>query len=518
MSRKILTAIASVVVAVMIAIPFIAPRGKTEVQATKVDPAFGAYISAYTSGIISDESYIRITLASEYTGPVTLDKPADEDYFSFDPGIPGKTYWLDTRTLEFRPDARLASDKVYNCEFRLGKLITDIPEQFRTMKFSFRTMKQGFNVSVDGMKTTDRKTMRWQQMSGTLTTNDAADPKIVEQMLAVAQDNHALHVKWIHEGDNVTHHFTVDSIARRDREGKVTLTTDGKALGVEQKNSSDIKIPSLKDFKVTDVRLEQGEEQSVVVEFSDPLQEKQNLDGLVTLKGVDNLRFSIEDNDVRIFPPSQLSGDYTLTVTHGVKNILGFSLPNSFTQVMTFEELKPQVKLVGKGVILPNSKAGLLFPFQAVSLKAVDVKIIRIYENNIPQFLQVNSLDGSSELYRVGKVVVKKKVDLNIKSKADYSKWTSFSLDLGEMIKAEPGAIYRVSIGFRKSYAVYNCAGDTTTNSTIANDDEDNSFSGGDDDEDDDNGYGYYGGDYYDDEYYYYDDGDRADPCDDSYY
>ncbi|HET6990129.1 MAG TPA: MG2 domain-containing protein, partial [Bacteroidia bacterium] len=295
---------------------------------------------------------------------------------------------------------------------------------------------------------------------------------------------------------------------------------DGKLLGVDIQKSEKIVIPSLKDFKVTDVRVDQGQEQCIVVEFSDPIEEKQNLDGLITLKGAETaLKFTVEDNDIKVYPESMLSGDYSINVAQGVKNILGFGLPHAFTQMLSFEELKPQVKLVGKGVILPNSGNGLLFPFQAVSLKSVDVKIIRIYENNIPQFLQVNSIDGGSEMYRVGKVVVKKKIDLNVKSKSDYGRWCNYSLDMGDLIKAEPGAIYRVSIGFRRDYAVYNCPNDTIKKDT-QDEEVQNQFSDPDDEDDysDVGSYGYYGGDYEDEGGYYYDDGDNTDACEDSYY
>ena len=37
--------------------------------------------------------------------------------------------------------------------------------------------------------------------------------------------------------------------------------------------------------------------------------------------------------------------------------------------------LKPKVELIGEGVILPNSD-GLIFPFKAVNLSAVNVKVI----------------------------------------------------------------------------------------------------------------------------------------------
>lgn len=512
MSKRILLAIAAIVIITMVAIPFLSQKSSSAVEVTKVDPAFGAYVSAYTSGTISNESYIRVTLANDYDGPITLDKPADENYFSFSPSIEGKTYWIDTRTLEFRPDKRLPSDQAYTASFALDKLVSDLPKELHTMKFSFRTMRQGFDVSIDGMKTTDKKTMRSQQLRGTVITADAADAASVEKLVTVMQNGKALTIRWEHEGDNVTHRFTVDNIVRGDAAGKVTVSWDGKVIGVDSKSANEIAIPSLKDFKVTDVRVEQGQEQCVVVEFSDPIQEKQNLDGLITLKGAGSLRFTVEDNDIKVFPETQLSGNYTLNVTTGVKNILGYKLPNAFTQKITFEELKPQVQLVGNGVILPNSGNGMLFPFKAVSLKSVDVKIVRIYENNIPQFLQVNSLDGRSELYRVGKVVVKKKIDLTIKSKADYGRWMTYSLDMGDLIKAEPGAIYRVSIGFRQDYAVYNCPKDTTATEEQPYEEE-----YGMNEEDDGVGsYGYYG-DYYEDDYYW-DRSDDEDPCERRYY
>lgn len=517
MSKRILLALAAVVVLTMIAIPFLSHRGNSAVEMTKVDPAFGAYVSAYTSGTISNESYIRVTLANDYSGPITLDKPTEEKYFSFEPAIEGKTYWLDTRTLEFRPDKRLPSDQDYKVDFALEKLVTDVPKELQTMHFSFRTMRQGFDVSLDGMKTTDKVSLRKQQLRGTLTTADAADAKTVEQIVTVNQNGQHLAIRWEHEGDNVTHRFTVDNIVRSEKEGKVTVNWDGKPLGVDKKNSEEIVIPSLKDFRVTDVRVEQGQEQCVVVEFSDPIAEKQNLDGLIVLKDAGSLRFTVEDNDVKVYPEGQLNGDYTISVERGVKNILGNPLPHGFTQKITFEDLKPEVQLVGKGVILPNSGNGLFFPFKAVGLKSVDVKIVRIYENNIPQFFQVNELDGRSELYRVGKVVVKKKIDLAIKNKSDYGRWMQYSLDMGELIKAEPGAIYRVSIGFRQEYAVYNCPKDTTASQD--NNEEDyssNRYANYDEDSDGEGSYGYYG-DYYEDDYYW-DRSDNENPCDRNYY
>ncbi|HLG02225.1 MAG TPA: MG2 domain-containing protein, partial [Bacteroidia bacterium] len=515
MSKRILLAITAIVVLTMVAVPFISHRSSSAVELTKVDPAFGAYVSAYTSGTISNESHIRVTLAEDYTGPVTLGEPVKESYFSFDPGITGKTYWLDTRTLEFRPEQRLPSNTDFQAEFHLDKILNDLPQGMQTMKFSFRTMRQDIDLTLEGMKTTDKTTLRKQQLLGTVITADAADEKIVEQLLTVTQGGQNLAIRWTHESDHVTHRFTVDNISRGDKESQVIVAWNGKPLGLESENSQTLSIPSLKDFKVTGVRVEQGQEQCVVLEFSDPLLEKQNLDGLITLKDGGALRYTIENNNIKVYPENNLHGDHAIRVTTGVKNILGFPLKNSFTQKLRFEELKPLVEFIGKGVILPNSGSGLFLPFKAVSLNAVDVKIVRIYENNIPQFMQVNELNGSRELYRVGKIIVKKKIPLTVKNKTDYARWSNYSLDLGELIKAEPGAIYRVSIGFRRDYAVYNCT-DTTADE---NEEEYDSYRYREnemEDEDDVEGYGYYG-DYWEDDYYY-SRNENEDPCQHSYY
>jgi uncharacterized protein YfaS (alpha-2-macroglobulin family) len=515
MSKRLLLTLAAVVTLAMLAIPFLSQKSNSAITFSRLDPAYAAYISAYTSGVISNESYIRVTLAEEYKGAISLDKAETEKYFSFSPEIEGQLFWIDNRTLEFRPATRLPSDKTYEAEFYLSKLVPDVPSNLKVMSFGFRTMRQGIDVVVDGMRTTDRQSLRLQQMRGTLNTTDGADHKAVEQTLTVSQNGQPLKITWTHEGNNVVHGFTVDNIKRGEKESKVVLEWNGKAIGADTKDRKEITIPALGDFKVMNARAEQGQEQCVVIQFSDPIAERQNLDGLISIADATGLRFSIEDNDVKVYPLERLSGSHAVTVQTGVKNVIGKELPHSFTQTIEFEMMKPEVRLSGKGVILPNSPRGLTLPFQAVGLKAVDVKVIRIYEKNIPQFLQVNSLEGSDELYRVGKVVTKKKIDLNIRNKNDYNNWTNYAIDLGEMIKAEPGAIYRVSIGFKRSYAVVSC--DSVSNAQIAEQEAEQERSRQENNEDEGE-YSYYGGDYYDSYYYYDDYGDRDDPCSGSYY
>ena len=81
-------------------------RGK---KSSFINPAFTEKIAAFTSGMVSSESTIQVVLADDYPGQITRNTPVAEDIFRFKPAIAGKTFWLDNRTIEFRPDHRLVS-------------------------------------------------------------------------------------------------------------------------------------------------------------------------------------------------------------------------------------------------------------------------------------------------------------------------------------------------------------------------------------------------------------------------
>jgi len=126
------------------------------------------------------------------------------------------------------------------------------------------------------------------------------------------------------------------------------------------------------------------------------------------------------------------------------------------------ENIKPQVRFSGKGVIIPAA-GNLSVPFEAVNLRAVDVRAIRIYENNIPQFLQVNDLAGTYELQRVGKVVWRKVVPIEL-TNAMRDRWVRCAFDVTPLLAKEPNALYRIELSFSRTQAVYPCAGiDTST-------------------------------------------------------
>ena len=502
----------SALLAVAIIILLAQCKGKQE-KKVEVDPAFTSRISAFTSGTISVGSSVHIRLTESYKNTIEINTPVGQELFSFSPRIKGHAYWVDNRTIEFRPDEKLKSGQTYNVKFYLSKIL-DVPNNLKTFEFSFETIKQTFAVNVEGFITLDNNDLTWNRIRGSVLTADITDADALRRILTAEENKTKLPVTWTMGEDERAFNFYIDSVKRNDNEQKVIITWDGKPIDVEEKGSKEVSIPSLKNFTLLDTKIFQQPEQYVLLTFSDPIKKSQDLTGLIRLENSTSLNFAVDGNQVKAYPAVRQSGTLKLFVEHGIRNSMSYKLPESHTTEITFEAVKPGVRINSKGVILPNSK-GLIFPFEAVNLKAIDVRIIKIFENNVAQFLQVNQLEGDYQLKRAGRLIHKETVKLGTGKPVDFGKWNTFYLDLANFIQPDPGAIYRVELGFKKNYSLYPCGEDTNPKADDLLIDEEEEK----DDYENEIGYWETNDDYY--ESYYPDDynwRDRDNPCTNSYY
>ncbi|MCO4293778.1 MG2 domain-containing protein [Solitalea sp. MAHUQ-68] len=469
------------------------------------DAAYNEFIEAYTSGIVSKQSNVRIQLAAQTETVHEADEPLEDGLFSINPSVKGKAFWTDARTIEFRPEEDMKPDQVYQVSFKLGK-VTKVPQQYTDFKFGFSTIKPSIGIDYDGFHSLDNS-LEQMSFSGIVYTADAEDPEKVEQMISVDLAGNGRTVKWTHENALRTHRFTIDSLQKTNTPQTLEVQTTGKPLGLNDRMAYKAVLPALGDFTVLSIRAVNDAEQYVLVQFSEPVAINQDLEGLITLSEVSDLRYTISGSEVKVFAPEKLNESYSVRVAEGIKNIADKALPRPMAANVFFENSFPSVEIPGKGVIIPSG-GKLVMPFYASNLKAVDVTIIKIYENNVSQYLQQNDLNGEYDLRRVAKPVVQKTIYLDTDKGLRLNKKNRFALDLDKLIRTEPGAIYRITIGFRREYSLFNCEQDSTENI-----EEEREYYGDKIDEDDDfwrryDSYYPYG--------YHWD--ERQDPCKLSYY
>ncbi len=476
-------------------------------KSNEENQAYAKYIEAYTSGTISKKSFIRVHLANAATGMQDLGKADSRELFDFSPSISGKAFWIDPQTIEFRPDEILKPGKKYEASFKLSE-VSATEKGLEDFDFEFKVITPGVMLTQNGLVSQNNTSLDYMKLTGEVATADAEETSKIEKIIELDFDQ-KLKIKWQHDPAKNTSKFTIDSIKKQAADQTLKLDWDGDAIDAEEKGKEEIRIPALNKFEVLDIKAVQGEEDYALVQFSEPIGVGQDLTGMIALGNLTDLRYTIDASQVKVYAAEELKGNYALTVNNGIENINGKTLSGGKTANLVFEDKLPAVTISGAGTILPNSDK-LVLPFEAINLKAVDVTIIKIYENNIPQFFQANNYKDGNELRRVAKPVLQKTIRLDEDKALNLHKKNRFTLDLDKMIRTEPGAMYRVTIAFRREYNAYNCkANDEKTE----NDGETEDSYGEKIDEDDDFWRHY--NNYYIPDYRWT---DRENPCTPSFY
>ena len=429
--------------------------GSSTPEIIKVNPEFSEYISGYTSGMVYRQDAIRIELAEGVQDLEKMSQKKLNDLLEIEPAIEGNVVAISERQIEFVPAEPLPTNQFYTVHFDLDKL-AEVKKGFEDFVFQFSTFEQTLELDIYGLRNYNSYQIEYQQLEGSITTRDYEDTAMLRKTLTFDLDGKSLPFSLRTNSYNDDVYFKVDSIQRLKKEQTILVKWNGKPINSFSKGSKEITVSGLGDFSVSKASVIEEEDQKVELTFTEPLQQGQNLDGLITIQDIDELSYKINHNVVTVFLPNRFVGEKKLKVSAGVKNVAGYKMNKGYEESLIFHEPYPLVRIKGSGSILPNSQ-GLIFPFEAIALNAVDVRVIRIFEKNVHHFLQVNELDGEDELTRFGEVVAEKKIDLTTDKRKNLKQWNTHVLDLQKLIKTQPGAIYQVAVKFERDYAICDC-------------------------------------------------------------
>ena len=440
---------------------------------------FRDYISYTSTGLVSVSEPIQINLASDVENWIVGQELTDNSV-TISPHAQGKITVANKHTLVFTPDEPLQSATEYTVAVKLNKIYTNMPSGFENYTFQFKTITPNFNVVTNNLQSYSKN---WQYLESVLRSADVITLENAKELIVATQGGKKLSLVFNENNTRAKEfEFKIDSINRQIEDTEILVKWDGKPINANNKGENKVLIPGINNFTIIDVNVIQSPEQHLSINFSDPLKKQQNFDGLVSIQNIKNPKYSVEGNLLKVYSDSKLVGNIQVDVFQGISNTEGFKLKNPFSETIAFEELKPQVRLISNGTILPNSQE-LKFNFEAVNLKAVDVRVIKIFEDNILHFLQDDNLNSTNQynIKKVGRRITKQTITLQTESE-NTGKWKAYSIDLSKYFKADPGAIYRIELSFNKGYSLYDC----NSNPKVSNIENDE-----------------YEDYYYEDEYYY---------------
>jgi len=417
---------------------------------------FKEYINYTTSGIVSVTEKISVNLAKEVEN-WEPNKEISSEIIVIRPFVNGKIKILNTHVFEFIPDENLSSNTEYSVTVKLGELYKNTSKEFETYTFQFKTIAPSFNIKIGNIQSYSKD---YQYIEGMIQSADIIDLAQAKKLITASQKGNSKNIVWNEAFDKERFfEFKIDSVQRFENESVVNVSWDGKPINASSKGENDIIIPEKNNFTVLSINPVDTNEQYISLNFSDALKKQQNFDGLITIENEKNPRFIVNGNELKVFSEVKFSGNIKVSVFQGIRNTEDSSLKNSFSETITFDQQKPEIRAISNGVILPNS-SNLKFNFEVINVKAVDVKIIKIFENNVLQFLQESYLNGNDEyeLKRVGRRVAKETITLIADEKNYTQNWRAYSIDIAKMVATEPGAIYRIEISFNQQQVLYNCS------------------------------------------------------------
>ena len=425
---------------------------------------FAPYVSAYTGGIVSRASAVRIELAEELPMVDLNDRP--DDLFEFSPSVEGEARWVSNSVIEFIPDAgELQPGLLYEGLFRLGRLIA-VDKDLQDFRFSFRVQQSDFSLQTDAVTIVDG-TADEVTLTGALCFSDVSTVEVARQVLKAFGPAGRPQPLTVVAGDGASRYaFSVQGIPRSDEDYELMLVADGTEVGIDRKVERRILIPAKNSFRFLSATRMTQPDNGIEVVFSLPVSDVQDLKGLVE---VPELPFvtQVKNNKIYVYFESDETRNVTLKIHEGLQSADGKKLDKPQTLSFGEQNVKPQVQIAAEAAILPDA-AHLVLPFRAVNLHAVDLSIIRIFEHNVLTFLQANDLESSNELRRCGRLVYKKTLWLGRDKSKDLHRWEDYSVDLGRLIRQEPGAIYRVILSFRQEYSAYPCSGNAASDVSYA--------------------------------------------------
>ena len=388
-------------------------------------------VESFTDGFISRTGSVVVTLTKEMSQE-TLNKPA-EDYISISPAVASmEAIWRDSKTLVLAQKGKLGIDETYTVKVKTSKLDSEIDDDF---EFMVKTLPLSISKQSESMSVNDDGSFNFDIV---LVTPDITEENEIWNNVNISADINKSHSS----ADNKrTHTLSLKDIKAGTPD--ITISTKNATICT-------LSVPKHDTFEVLSYKYISGTEKCLEVTLTNNLDTKQSLKGLVSIKeqyaGNDaSVRIDIyEGNRLRIYPTLNKQGRQSLSVIidSSLKNKKGEKLGKDYKFTIDIDSELPNVDFIGNGVIVPFTES-VVVPFKATGVRGVVCEVLKLYADNMSFFLADYSMNESYGFSSVARHIAYKTINLEQQGR-DLSTWNTYGIDLSDLIKVEPGALYSI--------------------------------------------------------------------------
>ena len=420
-------------------------------------PHWAQHLQHHTTGTVSRATPIRLVF--QYAiGRANGDPGVPEDALRIKPDVAGSLHLVSGNQLVFQPSNGLTPGQDYSLRLDPSAL-SGVPAGLGPYRFEVSVVEPAFAVSVDSPRLTPTET--GVRVSGRLTTSDRIAPETARAMGEARYRGQAVDLDWHHSESGRMHRFTIDGLRRQAQPEPLTLAWTGEPMGASRQTERTVTIPGRRGFELTEMSIEREGRRRIRLTFSQELDASQDLSGLFTLDGAE-LDARVSGNTVTLFVTDvgDEQGGYRgeLRIARGLRSAQGKRLSTGYQREVGFDHRDPAVRFAGNGVILPAGEH-LEVPIETLNVDSLQVTAMRVYADNMGQFLQVSDLDADDSMHRVGRHLWRRTIEL---PETAPNAWQRYSLDVSELANRYPDALFRLKLSINRANSTYPCQDDDT--------------------------------------------------------
>ena len=415
-------------------------------------------VSHVTSGIVSSTDEVRVRFVEPQVKRDVVGHPLKNPVFSFNPSVDGIARWKDERTLVFRPNRPLPLRQEYRGTLDTATLLTQkdllpLTLQFAVAGRAIASLSADFELQKENDP-------RYLAYCGTIVFTEETTLDAVATAAGLRAESEELDLSWEAAESGVEFTFTSSTIERGSAEQSFVLSIAKAGLDITRDYEKRVVLSPLREMSVQEVDIQESDEHPrITIAFSDDLDRRQDITGLVTAAPPLETRLKAADNKVIVSGEFRYGQSYTLTVHAGIRSRWGTVVQQAYSQEVAFEDLKPQIRFANDGVFLPSINQRRI-RFMTLNLNKAKLEIKRVFDSNLGQFLQSQQLDSARDrrqrfndryVNRVGIGVV----DTVLEIGAERNVWLQHELDLDSLIQPGEKGPFLISLSFEHEDMLY---------------------------------------------------------------
>ncbi len=423
-------------------------------------------VSHATSDMIRAGDDIRVRFVSPVVSGNRVGHGLEETVFAFVPHIDGNARWADRRTLLFKPDEPLPFRQRYRGTLDLAALFPRRPD-LRPLEFAFHVAGReivSLNADFEVIEKDDPRRVVYK---GRVVFSEKTPLEQVRQAarLSMYSGRKSLSLAWTADAEGKVFSFVSEPIERSKTTRVLRFNLEKEALAISRDYVEKRRLTPITEMKIVKVEGRgEGRQPGLAVELTDEPDPHQDLQGLIAVDPPMDVRIRAAGRKIHVSGEFEHGRHYTLTVHPGIRSRWGAATASERTETIQIPDLKPRIRFSEDGMILPTINRQRV-RFRTVNVSRVRLEIKQVFDSNLGQFLQTQSLksDGdrrrSFSSWQVNRVGVGL-VDTVLEIGAVRNRWLQHELDLNELLDPTEKGPLLISLSFKHIDMLYGAPGE----------------------------------------------------------